>query len=135
MSDDPLAKVRLDKWLWAARFFKTRSLASAAVSGGKVHVNDARVKPARALKIGDMLSIQRGGEQITVRVRALAHQRRPAKEAILLYEETPQSIQLRKENAEQRRLRAAATPSPGRRPNKQERRRITRFIRRADNVD
>ncbi len=102
------------------------------MSGGRVHVNGSRVKPARAVNIGDRLSIQRAHEQFTVIVRGLSEQRRPAKEAVLLYEETPQSIQSRREDAEQRRLRMVTAPHPGRRPSKQERRRIIRFVRRSE---
>lgn len=122
-------KVRLDKWLWAARFFKTRSLATEAISGGKVHVNEARVKPARAVQIGDTLEIRRGPYEYKVVVRDLSDRRGPAREAVLLYEETADSIAKREDLAEQRRLRAQAAPQPERRPNKRDRRHIIRFQR------
>ena len=94
---------RLDKWLWAARFFKTRSLAAQAVSGGKVEVNGARVKPARRIRAGEQLTIRRGVVQWVVVVRALNRERRPAREAVLLYEETPESREARSSEEERRR--------------------------------
>ena len=99
MTDSQDARVRLDKWLWAARFFKTRSLATEAVSGGKVHVNDARVKPARAVQIGDTLDIRRGPYTATVVVKALSERRGPASQAVTLYEETQDSIDKREQLA------------------------------------
>lgn len=125
--DTVIESMRLDKWLWAARFFKTRSAASAAISGGKVHINGERVKPARAVKPGDRLEITRGQSAITVTVNALNKQRRPAKEAQLLYIESEESRQRREREAEHRRLLRASNPTLPRRPNKQERRRIRRL--------
>ena len=122
-------RIRLDKWLWAARFFKTRSQATEAVSGGKVHLNEMRVKAARAVRVGDTLTIQRGREQFTVVVAALSRQRGPAREAALLYQETQASMRRRQQQNERRRLQRPTTPSPGRRPTKQERRHITRLQR------
>ena len=116
--------VRLDKWLWAARFFKTRSLAATAVNGGKVHLNGARTKPARALRIGDTLEIRRGEETYTVVVKALDTRRGPAAKARLLYEETAESLTRRQIQREQRRLQQAAAPHPERRPSKKDRRRL-----------
>lgn len=124
-------KVRLDKWLWAARFFKTRSLAAEAVSGGRVHVNQARAKPARVVRVDDTLTIRRGPYEYRVKVRSLSHQRGPASQAALLYEETAESRQRRETLAEQHRLQAVA-PHPGRRPNKKDRRHIIRFTQRSD---
>jgi ribosome-associated heat shock protein Hsp15 len=89
--------VRLDKWLWAARFFKTRSMATQAVAGGKVHLNGARIKPARTVQPGDELRIRRGEQEFFVIVLAVLDKRRPAKEAQLLYEETEESILQRQE--------------------------------------
>lgn len=123
---------RLDKWLWAARFYKTRSLATEAINGGKVRLNEQRVKPARSVRPGDRLDIQRGTQQLTVIVHGLSTRRGPASEAVQLYEETADSIALREQNAEQRRLLAAHTPHPVKRPDKRERRRIVRFTRRED---
>jgi ribosome-associated heat shock protein Hsp15 len=125
-------KVRLDKWLWAARFFKTRSLAAEAVNGGKVHVNEARVKPARSVHRGDTLRIRRGPYEYVVVVRELSSQRGPASQAALLYEETLQSLQKRETLAAQRKLQTLQAPHPDRRPTKKERRHIIRFINQND---
>ncbi len=125
--DTAIECMRLDKWLWAARFFKTRSAASTAISGGKVHVNGERVKPARAVKPGDRLEITRGQSVMTVTVNALNKQRRPAKEAQRLYTESDQSRQRREQEAEHRRLLRASDPTLPRRPTKHERRRIRRL--------
>ncbi|HEY2542681.1 MAG TPA: RNA-binding S4 domain-containing protein [Gaiellaceae bacterium] len=116
--------MRIDKWLWAARFYKTRSLATEAVAAGHVHVGGARVKPAREVRVGDTIEIRRGAYRWTVVVQALAERRGPATEAAALYEETPESAAAR----EQQRLeRQAARPlgaDLGARPTKQDRRRL-----------
>jgi ribosome-associated heat shock protein Hsp15 len=118
---------RIDKWLWAARFFKTRAQASDAVSGGKVHLSNQRVKPGRRLHIGDHLQIQRGSLQWNVEVLALSERRGPAKDAEKLYAENEASIQKRTELREQKKLAALATPRTAGRPNKRQRRHIIRF--------
>ena len=120
-------KVRLDKWLWAARFFKTRALASEAISGGHVHLNGNRVKPARAVNVGDLLSIRKGEIEFQIEVLALSTRRGPAREAVALYEESEESKEAREVYAEQRRLMAASGPAPKKRPDKRDRRRIIRF--------
>ncbi len=117
--------VRIDKWLWAARFFKTRSLAQAAVKGGHVQVNGRGCKPARSISVGDRLNITRGETVFVVEVRALSERRGPAPQARELYAETPASIAAREQRAEQRRL--AGDTDPGRRPDKRQRRRIRSF--------
>lgn len=123
-------KVRIDKWLWAARFFKTRSMAAGAVSGGKVHVNGARIKPARMIQAGDELRIRRGEVEFTVVVQGVSDKRRPAKEAQLLYTETEASLAQRDEMREQKRLEAASRMyGPMKRPDKRDRRKIRSFIR------
>jgi len=123
-------KVRIDKWLWAARFFKTRSMAAQAVSGGKVHLNGARIKPARIVQIGDELRIRRGEVEFVVIVQDIADRRGPAREAQLLYEETEASIRLREEMREQKRLEAAGRMyGPIKRPDKRARRQIRSFTR------
>ncbi|MEM7079060.1 MAG: S4 domain-containing protein [Pseudomonadota bacterium] len=114
--------MRLDKWLWVARFYKTRSLARAAVEGGKVHLDGARVKPAKPIAPGQTLTISKSSYAQTVTVCALATQRRPAAEASLLYEETLESIELRETQASQRRMERAGLSVPNSRPNKKERR-------------
>ncbi len=119
--------MRVDKWLWVARFFKTRSVAAVAINGGKVHVNGHRVKPARLVRPGDQLDITRGQQAMRVIINGLNHQRRPAKEAQLLYTETEQSIAKRAAEAEQRSLLKTLTPSVSRRPTKRERRKIRQF--------
>ena len=118
--------LRLDKWLWAARFFKTRSLACAAINGGKVHVNGERVKPARLIRPGDKLDITRERESITMTVNALSTQRRPAKEAQMLYTETEESRRKRELEIEQRHL-LKSLDSSLHTPNKRERRQIRHF--------
>lgn len=127
VSAEAQARLRIDKWLWAARFFKTRSLAAQAVDGGRVHLNDQRVKPAKEVKPGDTLSISIGELEWTVVVRALSERRGPAPEARLLYEETEASRE-RREAALQRR-RDHAEPAFGLqgRPTKRDRRALRRF--------
>lgn len=122
-----LSGLRLDKWLWAARFFKTRTLAAAAIDGGKVHWQGQRAKPAREVRVGDELDIDVGELRWTVIVRGLSPQRRPAPEAQLLYEETAASRTRRAQALEQRKL--APTPGAERkgRPTKRDARHIRRF--------
>jgi len=122
-------KVRTDKWLWAARFFKTRSLATKAVSGGHVHVNGQRIKPSRLLQVGDELHIRRGVTEFVVVVQELSDRRGPAPIARTLYLETEESIRQREKTAKQRRLENITEPGPGRRPDKRDRRKIRKFIR------
>ena len=122
-------KVRIDKWLWAARFFKTRSLASKAVAGGHVHLNGNRVKPSRVVEIGNQLQIRRGQEEFTVDILALSSRRGPAKIAQTLYEETGESIVQRETAREQRRLIRAPAARPEGRPDKRDRRKIRQFLR------
>ena len=121
--------VRIDKWLWAARFYKTRGLAAEAVKGGRVHLNDKPAKPAKDVKPGDRLEISIGQTRFTVEVRATAERRGPAAEAALLYEETPESRSARERAAEQRRLAPAPAPDLGGRPTKRDRRRFERSRR------
>jgi ribosome-associated heat shock protein Hsp15 len=125
---EPTGRVRIDKWLWAARFFKTRSLAAQAVDGGRVHLNDQRIKPAKEIKPGDVLRISIGELEWIILVRALSERRGPAPEASLLYEETDASRE-RREAALQRR-RDHAEPAFGMqgRPTKRDRRAMKRFI-------
>ncbi len=119
---------RLDKWLWAARFFKTRGLAVEAINGGKVQVNGQRVKPARNIHGGSEIRIRKSSFEITVVVRGLARQRRPAKEAVLLYAETDASRRQREEAEELRRLLPVRPVRGVGRPTKRDRRRIHRFV-------
>jgi ribosome-associated heat shock protein Hsp15 len=124
---DDSSRVRIDKWLWAARFFKTRALAAEAVNGGKVHLDGQRIKAARAVKVGDVYEIQRGWERMTVVVKELAARRGSATVARTLYEETPESIERREHEAEQRRLARLQRPVSDHRPNKKERRQLRSF--------
>ena len=116
--------VRLDKWLWAARFFKTRALASAAISGGKVHVDGVRSKPARAIAVGDRLRITKGAYSFDIIVRALSEQRGPASVAQTLYSETEESKAQRLIQGEKHRLASLFAPRPNHRPGKHDRRQL-----------
>lgn len=126
---DVRVETRLDRWLWAARFFKTRGLAADAVAGGLVHLNGARTKPAKPTRIGDRIEVQRGEIVTTVVVRRIAEQRRPAPEAALLYEETPESALARAAHQEARREAAAGRFERLGRPTKQDRRESIRLRR------
>jgi ribosome-associated heat shock protein Hsp15 len=121
--------LRVDKWLWCARFFKTRSLAADAVAGGKVHVNRERVKPSRTVRPGDLLDITAGFDVVTVQVRSIPLRRGPAPEARLCYAETEASIARRERMREQRRLASMASPQTQGRPDKRTRRELLRFQR------
>lgn len=121
-------KFRLDKWLWAARFYKTRALAVQAVEGGKVHVDGYRAKSSKALHVGMLLRITRGDEVMEVTIRALSLQRRGAPEAALLYEETAESVQQRTTAAELRKLDYGVRDRGEGRPTKRQRREISRFF-------
>ena len=125
--NQPADSQRLDKWLWAARFFKTRNLAIEAVNGGKVQVNGQRVKPARLLRLGNEVRVRKGPLQFVVIVQGFAAQRRPAAEASLLYAETEESRTIREELAEKRRLTNLQAERGLGRPTKKERRRIQRL--------
>lgn len=124
-------KVRLDKWLWAARFFKTRSLAAEAVNGGKVHLNSNRVKAARPVAVGDALRITRGHVEFNIEIIAVSSQRRPAIEARLLYEETAESIKKRETERELRKALNVGHSPPATKPNKRDRRKIKTFTRKS----
>jgi ribosome-associated heat shock protein Hsp15 len=116
--------VRVDKWLWAARFFKTRSAATAAVLGGRVHVNDARVKASKELRAGDIVLVTVGTVRRTVEVLELSDKRGPAVVAATLYNETEESVAAREQAALQRRLARPLGADLGARPTKLDRRRL-----------
>jgi ribosome-associated heat shock protein Hsp15 len=126
MQDAPAA-VRVDVWLWAARFFKTRSLAKQAIEGGRIDVNGAGCKPAKTLRVGDRLEIGRGEERFELVVRALSERRGPAPVAQALYEETAASLAAREAAQAQRKLGASGLLRPPSRPDKRSRRQIRQF--------
>lgn len=118
---------RVDRWLWAARFYKQRKLATEAVSGGHVHLCGNRVKPSRQIRSGDVLQISRGQQDMEVTILALNEKRGAAPEAQKLYQESEESLLKRKKAAEQAKLIAQEQPHPQRRPDKKARRQIIRF--------
>lgn len=122
----PSEGIRLDKWLWAARFFKHRKLATEAIQGGKVHLNGQRVKPSKNVQEQDRLEITRGQEEFSVVVLGLSDKRGPAAQAQALYEETAESQSRRYEAREMRRLQAS-DPAAAHRPDKRDRRRLRAF--------
>jgi len=124
--------VRIDRWLWCARFFKTRSLAASAVRGGKVRLAGERVKAAREVSVGDVLAIHRGASATEVRVLGLPVRRGPAAEAAALYEETEGSIERRQVTAERRRTVPGLTPPTQGRPDKRTRRLVRHQRRGSD---
>jgi ribosome-associated heat shock protein Hsp15 len=132
MDDDGSQRVRIDKWLWAARFYKTRSLAADAVEGGKVQVNGERIKPAKAVKPGDALSIRNGPYAWEITVLALSERRGSAADAAKLHSESGESRKAREEKIALIKIERQANPFPGGRPTKKARRQIIRFIRDSD---
>jgi ribosome-associated heat shock protein Hsp15 len=127
--DEPPGKVRLDKWLWAARFFKTRGLAAEAIDGGKVQIGGDRVKRSRQVQVGDEVRVRLGPYEHTVVVSAVSEHRGPASEAARLYEETAASRAAREKLAFQLRAARSALVSDDERPSKRDRRRLLRFKR------
>jgi ribosome-associated heat shock protein Hsp15 len=117
-------RVRVDKWLWAARFFKTRSAATEAVLGGRVHINGTRAKPAKEVTIGDTVDLTVHAQKRTVHVTALSDKRGPVAAAAKLYAETPESISAREQEAVERRLAKPPGADLGERPSKRDRRRL-----------
>lgn len=117
--------IRLDKWLWAARFYKTRSIAKEMIDGGKVHYNGQRSKPNKTVEVGAIIKLRQGNDEKEIKVTALSAQRRGAPEAQLLYQETEQSVEKREKLKLARKINAM--PHPDRRPNKKERRDLLRF--------
>ncbi len=127
---EPGEALRVDRWLWCVRLYKSRSLATAAVAGGHVHLNGARVKPAHAVTPGDRLSVSQGGLEREFTVRAIPERRGPAPEARACYEESADSVARAARVGEARRLAALTTPRPEGRPDKKERRDLLAFARR-----
>ncbi len=122
-----MTSVRIDKWLWAARYFKTRSLASKACDLGRIHSNGIQAKPAREVRVGDMLTVRNEGGEFQVEVLALSEMRGPAPVAQTLYCETEASIAARLKLAAERKAMQEFAPLPERRPSKRDRRRIIQF--------
>ncbi|WP_333012903.1 ribosome-associated heat shock protein Hsp15 [Kluyvera sichuanensis] len=127
MKEKSTEGVRLDKWLWAARFYKTRAVAREMIEGGKVHYNEQRSKPSKVVELNAQLTLRQGNDERTVVVKGITEQRRPATEAVSLYEETAESIEKREKVALARKLNALTMPHPDRRPDKKERRDLMRF--------
>lgn len=119
--------IRLDKWLWAARFYKTRAVAREMIEGGKVHYNGQRSKPSKIVELNAMLTLRQGNDERTVKVLSITEQRRPATEATLLYEETTESVEKREKMALARKMNSLTMPHPDRRPDKKERRDLMKF--------
>ena len=126
MSKQEQDKVRLDKWLWAARFYKTRALAKEAIEGGKVHCRGERCKPSKEPKVGDELVLRAGYDERTIVIEQLSAVRRGAPQAQLLYSETPDSVVAREKAADLRKAGALGIQTDGR-PTKKQRRQIHRF--------
>jgi ribosome-associated heat shock protein Hsp15 len=131
-----MEKIRIDKWLWAARFFKTRSLAKQAIEGGKVHCDGQRVKASKDIVVSTKLTIRHGWDEKTVAIIALSDKRRGAPEAAMLYEETTDSIEKRAKNEIQRKLlKSASGLQTDNRPTKKQRRQIHQFKEMMDNIE
>ena len=128
--EGPGDRLRIDRWLWCARFYKSRAQAAEAVAGGRVHLNGARVKPSRALRIGDRVSVSLQGRDVEFDVRAIPERRGPAPEARACYAETPESVERGVRWQESRRLAALASPRPEGRPDKKARRELDELARR-----
>ena len=127
MKEKPVEAVRLDKWLWAARIYKTRALAREMIEGGKVHYNGQRSKPGKIVEPGATLTLRQGNDERILLVKGITEQRRRASEAVALYEETAESIEKREKMALARKMNALTMPHPDRRPDKKERRDLMRF--------
>ena len=125
-------RLRVDKWLWAARFFKTRSIAKTAIEGGKVHLEGQRVKVSREISVGEILVIKQGWNEKEVVVRALSAQRGPAPIARELYEETANSIEKREREAQARKAAGGAVARPAQKPGKHQRKALERLRKQFD---
>lgn len=119
--------IRIDKWLWAARFYKTRTLAKSMVEGGKVHYNGMRVKSSRIVEVGAMVKLWQGNEEKEIEILAITDQRKGAPEAQTLYQETEESVEKREKMSLARKANYLSMPHPDRRPNKKERRDLIKF--------
>jgi len=122
-----MSAARIDRWLFGVRLLKSRSLASEAVSGGRVHVNGARVRPSHSVRAGDVVTFNRGGVEFECEVAAIPERRGPAKEAAACYLETDASRQRREQHAQRMRLAGAMVPRPEERPDKHQRKELRRL--------
>ncbi|MEQ4676003.1 ribosome-associated heat shock protein Hsp15 [Providencia vermicola] len=127
MNQSTIEPVRLDKWLWAARFYKTRSMAREMIDGGKVHYNGQRTKPGKIVELHALVKLRQGNDERTIEILEISSQRRGAPEAQLLYRETAESIEYREKIALARKMNALTMPHPERRPDKKERRTLLKF--------
>lgn len=127
-----MERQRVDKWLWAARFYKTRSIAKTAIEGGKVHLNGQRVKVSREISVGERLTVKQGWDEKEVVVKALSDQRGPAPIAQTLYEETLESVERREREAQARRAAGGATARPTQKPGKHERKALEKLRKQFD---
>jgi ribosome-associated heat shock protein Hsp15 len=127
VKEDQVLKIRLDKWLWAARFYKTRALATEAIKGGKIHVNNSRIKPSHHIQLGESVRIRKQHEEKTLVIEVLSDKRGPATVAQTLYTESSESIAKREEFSQQKRDMYLLNPTPVKRPNKKQRRHIIKF--------
>nr|WP_314425178.1 ribosome-associated heat shock protein Hsp15 [uncultured Erwinia sp.] len=127
MKEKSTEGIRLDKWLWAARFYKTRAAAREMIEGGKVHYNGQRSKPSKLVEVAAELTLRQGNDERTVVIQAVSDKRGPAAEAQLLYRETEQSIEKREKVALARKMNALSMPHPDRRPDKKEHRDLMKF--------
>ena len=127
-----MERLRVDKWLWAARFYKTRSIAKAAIESGKVHLQGQRVKVSREVAVGERLAVKQGWDEKEIIIKALSDQRGPAPVAQTLYEETPQSIERREREAQARKAAGGATARPTQKPGKHERKALERLRKQFD---
>lgn len=127
MNQSTIEPVRLDKWLWAARFYKTRAVAREMIEGGKVHYNGQRTKPGKIVELHGIVKLRQGNDERTVEIMQISSQRKGAPEAQLLYCETIESIEQREKMAQARKMNALTMPHPERRPDKKERRTLLKF--------
>ncbi|CAO98261.1 ribosome-associated heat shock protein Hsp15 [Erwinia tasmaniensis] len=127
MRDKPSEGVRLDKWLWAARIYKTRAAAREMIEGGKVHYNGQRSKPSKLVEVAASLTLRQGNDERTLVIAAVSDKRGPAPEAQRLYSETAESIEKREKVSLARKMNALSMPHPDRRPDKKERRDLMKF--------
>ena len=125
-------RLRVDKWLWAARFYKTRSIAKTAIEGGKVHLDGQRVKVSREISVGECLTVKQGWDEKEVVVKALSDQRGPAPIAQALYAETRESIERREREAQARKAAGGATARPTQKPGKHERKALEKLRKQFD---